>query len=57
MDERFCRAGILLGEEALDKLVSTLAAIFGTGGVAAFVPGAAGLLMAAEIVKDLITAE
>jgi Dinucleotide-utilizing enzymes involved in molybdopterin and thiamine biosynthesis family 1 len=28
-----------------------------TPGSAAFVPGAAGLLMAAEIVKDLITAE
>ena len=57
MDERFCRAGILLGEEALDKLVSTLAARFGTGGVAAFVTGDAGLLAPAETVKDLITAK
>ncbi|MBQ6182864.1 MAG: hypothetical protein IJK33_03155 [Clostridia bacterium] len=48
---------MLLGEEALDKLVSTLAAIFGTGGVAAFVTGDAGLLTPAETVKDHITAK
>ena len=35
--EEFCRTGLLLGEEAIDKLASSRVAVFGVGGVGGYV--------------------
>lgn len=37
MEERFSRTGLLLGEEALDKLARARVAVFGVGGVGGYV--------------------
>ena len=36
MDERFCRTGMLLGGEALEKLAACRVAVFGIGGVGGY---------------------
>ena len=57
MLNQFSRTQLLFGPEAMNKLSQCSVAVFGIGGVGgyavAFVPSVAGLIIAAEVIKDL----